>query len=131
MSEVMEVEELPCVTEFFRSVWYGRNMTEKVDAAWREMQEGDVPEGWDGDPTDDIREAIENEWWSELVGNLDWFVKYGVLSVDDFMDWNGETILLMSLPQSADDKCWLSGLNGLLSTRDLIEDDVADWYADV
>ena len=120
-------DALPCVIEFFRDMWYDWSMTEKVDAAWREMQEEDAPEDWDCDPTDDISDAIECEWWGTIIDKL------GMerLDVDDFWHWNGETILLMSKPTSPDDKCWLGGLSGLVSIRDIIEDEVPDWYADV
>ena len=124
-----EVEALPCVIEFFRDMWYDWNMTERVDAAWREMQEEDAPEDWDCDPTDDIRDAIECEWWGELIDKLQ--MNDFAPQMDDFMQWNNEVVLLMSKPTSPDDKCWLAGYHGLVSIRDIIEDEVPDWYADV
>ena len=129
---VMEVEELPCVIEFFSNIWDGAYVSDSVDECvrdylaelgWDDMSEDEQEEI---DTSDYASDMFEEIWWEPLISNM----RIGTdINVGDLLKHGDDVIMLMIHPENYYDECWM--LNGqLLSTYDLISDEVNSWYGD-
>ena len=127
--EVMEVEELPCVIEFFSDMWDDMYVCDSVDErvrdylaeiGWEDMTE----EEQEDVDTRDYEESMWDEiWWDPLISNMGIGTR---INVGDLMKCGDDIIILLSHPESYGDECWM--LNGQLrSTYELIKDDVEEW----
>jgi hypothetical protein len=125
MSEVMEVEELPCVIERFAELWEEMDVKEKIDDLVRSdyslyvvgRSKKEV-EGYEFD----YWAAMKEFWWYPLADAM----SEGCLELGELWDYRGATVMLVSLPTSHYDKCWLQD-GRLVSTIGLIEDYALDW----
>ena len=124
--DVMEVDELPCVIERFHELWDEMDVKAKIDDLLVSDFEGYVSDGFDESSYEfDYISVMKELWWYPLADAM----SEGVLEVGELWDYRGEPVMLVSLPLSHFDKCWLWD-GRLVSTMGLIEEVAVDWAID-
>jgi len=123
----VSTDGMPDMQQFFVGIWDRERVSKAIDNHIAYQRTDALDEGVEEDDIfADYNEAYSECWWEHLI---EWMRIGTDIKVGDLMtsEWHDDSvIMLMSHPGELRDECWL--MNGeLLSTYDLIKDDVEEW----